>query len=52
MLTVVKKRRTNKNLFEIKGNIPENVIDFLKDNFGNSFEVIEDKDLINIFETD
>ncbi len=52
MLAVVKKRRTNKRLFEVKGNIPENVIDFLKDNYGSSFEVIDEDDMVDIFETE
>ena len=30
MLAVVKKRHTDRALFEVKGNIPERVLDFLK----------------------
>ena len=54
MLAVVKKRRTNKRLFEIKGDIPKNVIDYFKQKYGNSFEIIEESenDLVDIFKTD
>jgi len=54
MLAVVKKRRTNKRLFEIKGEIPENVIDYFQQKYGSNFEIIEENDneLVDIFETD
>jgi DNA-binding XRE family transcriptional regulator len=54
MLAVVKKRRTSKRLFEIKGDIPKNVIEYLQQQYGSFFEVIEENEneLIDIFETD
>jgi len=54
MLAVVKKRRTNRRLFEIKGEIPKNVIEYFQQKYGSSFEIIEEKkdELIDIFETD
>ncbi len=54
MLAIVKKRRTNKRLFEIKGEIPENVIDYFQQKYGSNFEIIEENDneLVDIFETD
>lgn len=54
MLAVVKKHRTNRRLFEIKGEIPKNVIQYFQQKYGSSFEIIEEKenDLIDIFETD
>ncbi len=54
MLAVVKKRRTNRRLFEIKGEIPIDVIEYFRQNFGSSFEIVEDNEneLIDIFETD
>ena len=54
MLAVVKKRRTNRRLFEVKGEIPKNVIEYFQQEYGSSFEIIEEKedDLIDIFETD
>jgi DNA-binding XRE family transcriptional regulator len=54
MLAVVKKRRTKKRLFEIKGDIPEKVIDYFTNEYGNSFEIIneENDELIDIFQTD
>ena len=53
MLAVVKKRRTNKRLFEIRGEIPQNIIEYFKTEFGNSFEILNDEDeLVDIFETD
>lgn len=54
MLAVVKKRRTKKRLFEIKGNIPKKVIDYFTHEYGNAFEIIneENDELIDIFQTD
>jgi DNA-binding XRE family transcriptional regulator len=53
MLAVVKKRRTNKRLFEIRGDIPQNTIKYLKKEFGSSFEILQDEnELIDIFKTD
>ena len=54
MLAVVKKHRTNRRLFEIKGEIPKNVIEYFQQEYGSAFEIIEEKEneLIDIFETD
>jgi len=51
MLAVVKKPHTNTMLFEIKGNIPNQVLGYLKQEFGQHLEIIEDEELVNIFET-
>ena len=53
MLAVVRKRRTKKALFEIKGKIPKKVIDYFAHEYGAQFEIIDsDEDFINIFNTD
>jgi len=53
MLAVVKKRRTNKRIFEIKGDIPQNILDYFKTEYGNAFEILQDEDeLVDIFKTD
>ena len=54
MLAVVKKRRTKKRLFEIKGDIPKKVINYFRHEYGNAFEIIneENDELIDIFKTD
>ena len=53
MLAVVKKRRTNRRLFEIKGEIPKNIIAYFQQKYGSSFEILEENDdqLTDIFET-
>ena len=53
MLAVVRKPRTNTPLFEVKGDIPKNVVAYLEKEFGQAFEVFEedDEELVNIFET-
>lgn len=51
MLAVVKKPHTDTMLFEIKGNIPNQVLGYLKQEFGQNVEIIEDEELVNIFET-
>jgi DNA-binding XRE family transcriptional regulator len=52
MQAVVKKHRTKNTLFEIKGNIPSDVLDFLRNKFGRDVRVVKDDDeLLNIFET-
>ena len=51
MLAVVKKPRTKKSLFEIKGEIPQQIIDYLKEKY--TVVIKEDEEeLINIMETD
>ncbi len=53
MLAVVKKPHTKQPLFEIKGEIPQSIIDYFTHKYGNKFEVIEEQDqLIDITETD
>ena len=54
MLAVVKKRRTNRRLFEINGEIPKNVIEYFRQKYGSSFEIIEENEdkLVDIFKTD
>jgi DNA-binding XRE family transcriptional regulator len=54
MLAVVKKPRTNTSLFEVKGEIPDNVVEFLEKQFGQDVEIFSarDEELVNVFETD
>lgn len=52
MLAVVKKHRTKNALFEIKGNIPPDVLDYLKNKFGKDIKIVKDDEgLLNVFET-
>lgn len=52
MLAVVKKLHSNKTLFEIRGDIPSDVMDYLKEKFGQDIKVVEDdEELVNIFDT-
>ena len=52
MLAVVKKHHTKKILFEIKGDIPSDVMGYLKKKFGQNIAVMEDdEELVNIFDT-
>jgi len=44
MLAVVKKPHTNTMLFEIKGNIPNQVLGYLQQEFGQGVEIVEDDD--------
>jgi antitoxin component HigA of HigAB toxin-antitoxin module len=53
MLAVVKKPHTNSSLFKIEGDIPAGVLKYLRREFGQDVEVIdEDEELLNIFETE
>jgi DNA-binding XRE family transcriptional regulator len=53
MLAVVKKPRTNKTLFKVKGDIPSEVIEYLEREFGQDVEVVkDDEEFLNIFDTD
>ena len=53
MLAVVKKPRTNKTLFKVKGDIPPEVIEYLEREFGQDVDVVkDDEELLNIFDTD
>ena len=52
MLAVVKKHHTKKKLFEIKGQVPSDVIKFLRKKYGTNMEVLkEEKEFENIFNT-
>jgi DNA-binding XRE family transcriptional regulator len=53
MLAVVKKHLTKQPLFEVRGNIPTKVMEYLKEEFGQDVELLEDdEDMVNIFDTD
>jgi DNA-binding XRE family transcriptional regulator len=53
MLAVVKKRHTEQTLFEIKGDIPQKVVRFLKEEFGQDVEVLQDdEEMVSIFDSD
>lgn len=43
MLIIVKKSYTNFPLFEVKGEIPVVVMDYLRQTFGQDAEILEDK---------
>ncbi len=50
MLAVVKKPHTENSLFEVKGEIPKNLLQYLQDNFGNDVEIVdESEEMENIF---
>ena len=52
MLAVVKKPHTNTTLFEIKGNIPAGIMEYLHREFGQNVEIVdENEELVNIFDT-
>jgi len=53
MLAVVKKHHTDQPLFEIRGDIPVKVVEYLKKEFGQHVEVLkDDEELVDIFETE
>jgi len=52
MLAVVKKPHTNMMLFEIKGDIPSQVLIYLQQQFGANLNLVEDKEeTVNILDT-
>ena len=52
MLAVVKKPHTKQTLFEVKGEIPPEVLQYLTQTFGQDVEVCEpDKEHVDIFST-
>ncbi len=52
MLAVVKKPHTNQTLFEVKGEIPSQVLQYLTQTFGQDFEVCDpDEEQIDLFGT-
>ncbi|MCK5355626.1 MAG: helix-turn-helix transcriptional regulator [Methyloprofundus sp.] len=49
-MAVVKKPHTENSLFEVKGEIPKNLLQYLQDNFGNDVEIVdESEEMENIF---
>ena len=54
MLAVVKKPHTEISLFEVKGDIPNTLLQYLQDNFANDIKIVEDEgeEVINIFASD
>jgi len=44
MLAVVKKPHTENSLFEIRGEIPKKLIQYLKDNFGSDVEIVDENE--------
>lgn len=51
MLAVVKKYHTKKNFFEVKGNIPSDLIKYLKNKYWENIEVLDEEEVVNIFDT-
>lgn len=51
MLAVVKRPRTNRKVFEVRGDIPPHVMDYLKSRFGSRLVVMEESELIDITQT-
>ena len=52
MLAVVKKPHTQQTLFEVKGDIPSQVLHYLTQTFGQNVEVCEpDEEQVDIFST-
>ncbi len=53
MLAVVKKHRTDQPLFEIRGDIPLKVVQYLKNEFGRDVEVLrDDEEMVSIIDTE
>ncbi len=53
MLAVVKKHHTEQTLFEIKGDIPQKVVRFLEEEYGQDVEMLQDDDeMVSIFDSD
>ncbi|MBA4391922.1 MAG: XRE family transcriptional regulator [Desulfobacca sp.] len=53
MLAVVKKPRTNLPMFEVKGNIPSKVIEYLHQIYGQNLELVDvAEERVKIVETD
>ncbi len=50
MLAVVKKLHTETPIFEIRGDIPENVLIFLRNEF--TVDIDEEKEYVDLMETD
>ena len=53
MLAVVKKPHTENSLFEVKGEIPNKLLQYLQDNFGSDIKIMDDdEEMIDIFSSD
>ena len=53
MLAVVKKHHTKQPLFEVKGDIPSKVVQYLEKEFGQDIEVFQDdEEMVDIFDTE
>jgi DNA-binding XRE family transcriptional regulator len=54
MLAVVKKHRTDQALFEVRGDIPPKVVHYLKEQFGQDVEVLDEnpEEMVDVFNTD
>lgn len=53
MLAVVKKHHTKQPLFEVKGDIPSKVMQYLKKEFGQDIEVLQDdEEMADIFDSE
>ena len=53
MLAVVKKHHTESALFEVKGEIPKELLNYLKDKYPEDIEITEEKDeSVNLFDSD
>jgi len=53
MLAVVKKPHTEIPLFEVKGDIPENLLQYLQDNFSGNIDISNDEEeVMSIFSSD
>jgi len=54
MQAVVRMPRTKKVRFKVDGDIPDNIINYLKHNFGKNLEILDypDDEYIDVFETE
>ena len=53
MLAVVKNPHTENSLFEVKGEIPNKLLQYLQDNFGSDIKIMDDdEEMIDIFSSD
>jgi len=53
MLAVVKKPHTEIPLFEVKGDIPDNLLQYLQDNFSGNINVSNDEEeMMSVFSSD
>jgi len=53
MLAVVNKPHTKKKIFEVKGDIPKDLMNYLRSEFGKNLTVVDnDQDYVDITKTD